>query len=440
MANLNFLRTTTIATWITWLIASPQAPAKSAPELTLSEAILIARTNAFAVSAAKAEVRKAQGAIDEAKAATMPSLALMGSFTRFDREQTAVIDESAPPIVVRPIDQKRISIALVQPIDLFGILNLAVSGAWALKHAADHRVIAAMNDAELTAKSAYFNIIKAEDLAKVAKEAVANAKQRLDVASKRVQAGVSPRFEILRAESDVAAAEQEAMRAENAISLAKSSLNVALARDSSADFTVTRPETFPTLHSTLQDLTQHARRTRPELLALEMQKSFFKRVRQARERGNLPSLTISAQHDRDPDAGGFGAQSDSTVATASLNIPLFEGGTTRARVRQARGDEEASRIAYEQAKLQVELEVRQAFLNLQTAAKLIEAARSNVATAREALRLAMLRYENNVAPQLEVSDAEVQYSRAQSSLVAAQFDYFDAWARLQRATGQEDLQ
>ncbi|MFN7016238.1 MAG: TolC family protein, partial [Fimbriimonadales bacterium] len=51
------------------------------------------------------------------------------------------------------------------------------------------------------------------------------------------------------------------------------------------------------------------------------------------------------------------------------------------------------------------------------------------------LRLARVRFEAGVSPQLEISDAELAFTQAQTNFVNAQFDYLDAYAALQRAIG-----
>jgi hypothetical protein len=83
----------------------------------------------------------------------------------------------------------------------------------------------------------------------------------------------------------------------------------------------------------------------------------------------------------------------------------------------------------------IALEVRTAYLNLQDAAKRLEVARKGLEQATEALRLARVRYEAGVSLQLEISDAELAYTQAQTNLVTAQFDYLDAYAALQKAVG-----
>ncbi len=49
-----------------------------------------------------------------------------------------------------------------------------------------------------------------------------------------------------------------------------------------------------------------------------------------------------------------------------------------------------------------------------------------------------MRFEAGVSPQLEISDAELAFTQAQTNLVNAQFDYLDAYAALLRAIGTID--
>jgi outer membrane protein len=118
-----------------------------------------------------------------------------------------------------------------------------------------------------------------------------------------------------------------------------------------------------------------------------------------------------------------------------LSFPLFDGGITRARVAQAQEDLQIAELNLQQVKESIALEVRTAYLNLQDAAKRLEVARKGLGQATEALRLARVRYEAGVSLQLEISDAELAYTQAQTNLVNAQYDYLDAYAALQKAVG-----
>jgi outer membrane protein TolC len=87
----------------------------------------------------------------------------------------------------------------------------------------------------------------------------------------------------------------------------------------------------------------------------------------------------------------------------------------------------------------VTLEVKQAYLNLQSAEQQIETAQKGLVAAREALRVANLRYQEGVGTPVEVSDANAQFVAARTAVVNAIYQYRIAVSNLQRAVGSEEF-
>ncbi|HWP30609.1 MAG TPA: TolC family protein [Fimbriimonadales bacterium] len=405
--------------------------------LTLDEAVAIAKQKAFNVLSSQMELERIKGVVREAYSMLLPKIDFEATYTRFDKEMTTMFDSSE--VVIRPIDRKKLTLTLRQPIDISGMLSLGVSSARALERSSNELITAAVNNAALNAKSAYYDVMKAMELVSVAEENMKNAQARFDLAKKRVDAGVAPRFEVIRAQADLSSAEQGLIRAQNNVSIAKANLNNVLARDINTPFEIERIETAPKIEADMEQLKKTAQENRPELKSLRNQVEYFTAVRRGRERERFPKLNLSVQFEHDPDAQGFGSEKDMLFGTATLGFPIYEGGEIAARVKQARAEEEKARIALREASLAVELEVHQAYLDVQTAYKVVETARRNVDEAKEALRLATIRYEAGVSIQVEVSDASVQYIDALTSYVNAIADYRMALARLQRAIGTEKI-
>ena len=134
--------------------------------------------------------------------------------------------------------------------------------------------------------------------------------------------------------------------------------------------------------------------------------------------------------------GGFlsPSQYDSAVS-ASLNIPLYDGGATAARVKESHVDEDTERTIRDQLRLNVGLEVRSDYLNVINAQSLIQADAQGVTESRESLRLAQVRYKAGVGTLLEVTNAEANLATAETNLASAQFQLQTAYAALLRAEG-----
>lgn len=407
--------------------------------LTMNEAVRIAVQNAFDVLSARADVRRAGAVVSEAESARLPKLLFEGTYTRFTKEITVEFDPMMPPVVVRPIDQRQLRLSLQQSVDLFGIYGIAIAGARALR-AASEAVLAANVDAvALRAKSAFLAVLRAEELLKVARERVANVNEQLRVARARVEAGDKPRFDVLRFESDFAAAQQDEIVAQNNVEITKANFNQVLARDISTPVELVAPPGLPLVESSLEALTEKAKEARPDVRAAAKRLEYQTKARQGRQRANLPTLNVSGNFAYDPVARGFGASKDTTSGTAVLSFPIFDGGANRARVNQARADEEKAEIALAQITLAVQREVTEAYLNVRAAEKTLETAKKNVELAQEVFRIASLRYESGVGTPLELSDANVQLVRARTSLVNAIYGYWEAVAVLQRAVGTENV-
>lgn len=419
--------------------AGAGAWAQQVERLTLDEAVKIAKSRSYDVEAARADARRAKAVVSEAQASLIPQLSFNANYTRYTNEHSVQFDPSQPPIVVRPIDRASLNLQLNQPIDLFGVSRLALRGAKSLQQASEALVVSVSNNVELRVKNAFFDVLRAQELAAVADERVKNAQDQRELARKRVDAGTAPRYDIVRFDSEVATAEQQRITALNNVELAKANFNEALSRDVTTQFELVAPTGLPEVHLTLEKLLVKAGAQRPDIQAAKLRHRYQSAFTSARQRENLPTINLTGTSTLDPQAAGLSGERNVTYGTAVLSFPIFDAGRNRARVAQARAEEDKSRIAVQQAILSAELEVKQAYLNVMSAKESIRSATANVESAREVLRIARVRYEAEVATPYEISDANLQYVNAQTALVNATYAYWQAIAALQRATASEDV-
>jgi outer membrane protein TolC len=121
--------------------------------------------------------------------------------------------------------------------------------------------------------------------------------------------------------------------------------------------------------------------------------------------------------------------------TATLNVPVWNWGATRSKLRQAEYRREQARVELSQAQ-------REALSNLNSFYKEAATARSEAGTLREAadfaaesLRLTTLRYQAGEATVLEAVDAQTALATARTALADGQSRYRVALATLQTLTG-----
>jgi outer membrane protein TolC len=109
------------------------------------------------------------------------------------------------------------------------------------------------------------------------------------------------------------------------------------------------------------------------------------------------------------------------------------------RVKQARALLSEAKITYDDSVRQVELEIQQAYSNLQQDRELYYSQEKNVEQADEALRLASARLGVGAGVQLDVLNAQVQLTQARSTRLSALFSYNSDLAEFDRATATDTI-
>ena len=302
----------------------------------------------------------------------------------------------------------------------------------------------------LNAQSSYFNDLRAQHQVQVDQSALTDAQTQLKTAQTQYSGGVGQKIDVYRASTQVAQAAQNLLQAQNALSLAQTNFNDVVGRDlgdpvvvedvpgvtvgttfavDGTDTAVGAPDPEASIYFTppitevnkivIANDINTALKARPELREDQVNvQAQAKQITLARSTSQ-PTLSLGATGDYYPVTDFQTPRHSLGVFTATVNFPIFDGGTTRDQVKAARDARDASQLSYESDQTNVELQVRQAFLNLYTTANQIAAANSALQQAIAARQLAQVRYSSGVGLYLEVTDAEAALTNAENSQVNA---------------------
>ncbi len=114
---------------------------------------------------------------------------------------------------------------------------------------------------------------------------------------------------------------------------------------------------------------------------------------------------------------------------------FWDGGLTYGNVRQARAQLLQAAVTYEDTRRSIGLAVQDALSRLRQARELVNSQQKNIGQAEEAVRLSRARLSAGAGTQLDVLNAQVQLSQAQTTELQARFSYVVALADLRRVTG-----
>lgn len=402
--------------------------------LTLDEALQLADKNAFAIRLQQAVVERQHQAYLQSRGTLGPTVNLQGVYTRFQSSST--VNFGGQSVVVSPLQTATASANLSLPIDITGNTRRLIRASKATMLAQKETLEADRNDARHNVKVAYLAVLRAESQAKVAEEAIASEEERVRTTQAQFEHGTAAKLDVLTAQTQLSQSKSDLISAQNAVTLTKESLNSSLARDIKTPVEVT-DLTTPEAPSDEDALDAVAQNQRPEARALTRTREALAQIRRATEQGQLPSLVAGVSYQWNIDAQSLGARATSTVGTLTLNFPLFDSGQTRARVKEARQDEETAKLQLEQLRLNISLDVRQSFANVINAKAKLAVADEQVKSGREALRLAKLKLDQGEGIYLEVLNAQTSLTQAEQGQVTARYDYLQALADLQHAVGSE---
>lgn len=409
--------------------------AQSGP-LSVDEAVQLALRNGFSVLISETRVRRSKAAVGEAAGALGPRGTLGATYTRFAAEGKATFNGNT--IITSPIDSKTITGSVTMPIDISGALHHQLGAAKSNHRASLENFAAAGNDIKLTARTAFFQVLRSQNLVKVQQQALTDAQEQLKNTQILEQGGVAAKVDVLRAQSQVQQAQADLIAAQNGLAIANANFNAVLARPIDAAVDLVDVAALPAAPSDEAKLREGAHGRRPEARSLMHVREALANVRKAAASGNLPTLGLSFNFNRNLNTGAF-SQAQTLNGTLALSWPVFDTGITKSRIEEARQDEEQARIQYDQLLEGISQEVRQAMANLTNANERLDVATKQVTYAEENLRLARLRYQAGEGILLQVTDAETQLTLARNQFVSARYDYLTAYSQLQHALGTDDV-
>jgi outer membrane protein TolC len=263
---------------------------------------------------------------------------------------------------------------------------------------------------------------------------IASSKLSFDQATANHDAGTSPRLDVLRAQVDYQNEEQSLIAAANQLAKDKLALARTIGLPLNQKFELSDISPFKTFDAPDPEVAfQQALTQRKDLAAAVESLKGAEALRKAAFDNQLPALTASGNFG---DQGETFAHSHGTyTAEGELSAPILQ-------IAKQRGLEDVAQAQLDQSKAklsdqvqQVNADVRDAILDIQTAAKLVDATRSNVDLAREALSEAQQRFKAGVADSLPVSQALATDRQAEDQYISALYQHNVAKLELARALG-----
>jgi outer membrane protein TolC len=300
----------------------------------------------------------------------------------------------------------------------------------------------------------YYTILAAQRKLANAQRSVDEADRFLDITQKQERGGEAAHADVVKAQIDREQRRRDLKEAQLAIDKAKIALGVMIFPSFSADFSVVDDLDNPALLPPVEEAKAQATASSPDVKAasLSIEQAGFD-ITVARYQ-YLPSLGLDVFYGIN--ANQFAATSSEAQATgrstlpnfevanrqnlgyvaqATLNIPVWNWGATKSKIRQAEMRREQAQLDLTTARKTLDRDLAAAYAEAQGARDQIESLRGSVDLANESLRLTLLRYQAGEATALEVVDAQSTVNAARNAYDDGLARYRVAMAMLQTLTG-----
>jgi len=412
--------------------ATPQLWAQIPPEpLDLGTSLKLAVQNSPRLAELRAKVEENQGRVDEAFVQAYPTLDFSAGYNRVEPDVVANFGGNA--VVIQPANNHQLALTLRQAIFTFGRLRWSTSAAELNRRSSQESYRQELEQTFLETARIYFDAQLAARNQEVVEQRLQAQQLQKEQANKLFERGTVARFDVLLADAELSRVEQQLIEVKNnaryALDLLASKVGKPL--DRPLQLTDPLPSELAALELQLDAATEQALKKRPEMgvigWAIEAGESRIS----AEDASNAPRLDLQSQV-VNRNVTGFAPGTQWTTGLV-FSVPLFDGGLSDARMKQASKVVEQLRHSKDGLERQIRLEVRELYYLLQNLQEQHRVAQKNVVQAKEAARVAGVRYREGLSTQVELLSAQTSYSEAQFLVYRAERDFQVALARWNRA-------
>jgi TolC family type I secretion outer membrane protein len=403
-------------------VGDPCAEAMPQDALNLSDVVNLALCNNPQTREVWASSRVQAAQVGASKGSYLPGLSLSASGNR-----------NSPGT-----SQRSVGLTLSYLLYDFGTRAANLENARQLLAAASATQDSTVQAVFLAAVQAYYQTQATQAALDAAHEAERAAKQSFAAAEARYLAGSATPADKLQAQTAYSQATLNRITTDGNLKKTGGALANIIGLEANRDVSLAAANTEVVPASFDQDvnaLIEEAKRQRPDLIAAEAQVKATEASADAARAAGKPSISLNASTNQINSAG---ATSRGSSLGVSISVPLFAGYAPTYRVRAAEAQVEAQQARTERVRLQVALDVWNAWQNLVTATQSLRTTADLLGSATQSERVALGRYQAGVGSMLDVLNAQSVLASARQQRIQSLLDWNVGRAALAQSMGSLD--
>ncbi|NTW77236.1 MAG: TolC family protein [Syntrophaceae bacterium] len=392
--------------------------------LKISEKIKYAEENLYIAKTGK----------DKAWSVLVPKLTAYGTYNQYSEKKYGYSSSSSSPTLIQPDNVANWGIRADESFSLSARELNALEYAGQNVTKSEYDLNATKSDFVLAIAFAYYETLKAKKSLEVAAANMERLTQYRDSVEKRLKIGELTKTALLRAEGELSGARSEYLKATNSFKSARATLSrIVVIED---DFLLKETPLPRDEYVDLNKLRNAVTDSRSDLKSFAIQKKMAEeQVKYARGAfwPNVGLFAVYSGYDQDPITST--TNKESVLAGVSVSFPLFEGGLRLADYREAKAKERQAKLAYDEFKKIVDIELQNSYLDLQTEQGTLHFLEDQLIFAEDNYNAVIRMFNNGLATSLDVMDANSLLLSAEKNVNDARYNYQLASLRLKRTSG-----
>jgi len=411
---------------LVFLINPVNSMASETLALNLDSCIQMALENnlGYKISQSSVEVKEAQ--VEEAEGAKKINAKLQGGYIRMneapDPEKIAEGDFSYLFSTGQGVPH--ISVNISKILYSGGKIESYIEQAQANQAIAMNEVEQKKQEVIYKTTDAYYRVLQAQGMVKVSEQALTQINAHMETSRALLAEGMIAPIDLNRIKSQLSSLEHNLVRAENGLNLAIYNLNSIMGIELETKIELQNNLSYQACEITLLEALEIAKGARPEIKNIVQQKIIMEGMVDIARSNKKPQVVMNME------TGLSGWQ----VAIMG-EVPIFDGGVNDAKIRQAKINLSQVDQSKKQVEQLIEFEVRSSYLNMKEAEKLIGITEQGITDSKESFRIAQVKYNEGIATNTEVIDAQSALIEAETNHLNALYEYNTSYASLIKAMG-----
>lgn len=419
----------------TELASLPSSTTQTAPpsKLTLDEAIRTALARHPSLRRAQEEILAAEARTKQARSGYFPQISTSGFAKQGLSGASGALGLRG--LVTSPTFRDiGASAAAFQNLFDFGRTAHQVKASQWAAVSLDHALAAQQALVALNVQQAYYSALQQQRLVTVNERILADRQLIVRQAAAFYKAEIKSKVEVTLAEVGASNANLELVQARDRLRTAFAELNRAMGIEGEPEYALEEPLITLAAAPELTPLLAASQQKRPELLALDAQIKADEEIVKRAEKDKWPRLMLLA-------SSGWVRFSDYSpgklmLGAFGVDFPLFDGGRIKAQIAETKARLAQTRAARDELAQDIRFQTQRAYNELLSSIESVRANERLIVQAREALRLANVRYRVQVGSFVELTSAEAAASSAEAQYAQALYKYKMAEAMLNYAAGR----